>query len=219
MTSTFGYFDVRGVGQPIRLLLTFVGEKFIEKSYTFKGIQPNCDMSDWLKEKYSHNLDFPNLPYYFNDDVRLSQSGAILRYLARKYSLDGKCEEEWRRIDLLQGQLVDLRFKFTDICRSSQFEKDKVDYFKQLLFDVKELSTFLGERPYFAGDNLTYVDFIAYEYLYQQQAFKPEVLDGLENLQRFYRNFENLPQLSEYIKKTNASKMDINPRLRSLKIC
>ena len=39
-------------------------------------------------------MDFPNLPYYFDGDTKLSQSGAILRHIARKHDLLGKTDQE-----------------------------------------------------------------------------------------------------------------------------
>ena len=59
------------------------------------------DHNEWLKEKYSLGLKFPNvshtifskiviflqLPYYIDGDVKLTQSSAILYYIADKYGM------------------------------------------------------------------------------------------------------------------------------------
>jgi len=40
--------------------------------------------------KHSLGLDFPNLPYYIDGEVKLTQTNAILRHISRKHGLDGK---------------------------------------------------------------------------------------------------------------------------------
>ena len=45
----------------------------------------------WMdaKSKNDVSLDFPNLPYWIDGNVKLTQSSAILRHLARKNGLYG----------------------------------------------------------------------------------------------------------------------------------
>ena len=57
---------------------------------------------------------FSQLPFYIDDDVKLTESNAILRYLARKHDLAGSSEEEWQRIDIAQGVLYD---QFLDLVK------------------------------------------------------------------------------------------------------
>ena len=54
-----GYWNVRAFAQPIRLLLAYSGTDFEDKRYNFIG--PQWDRSEWLNEKFSHGLDFPNV--------------------------------------------------------------------------------------------------------------------------------------------------------------
>lgn len=49
------------------------------------------------------------LPYYIDKDVRLTQSMAISRYLARKHGLVADSEEAEVRQDLAEYQLLDFR--------------------------------------------------------------------------------------------------------------
>ncbi|KAG0445564.1 hypothetical protein HPB47_013894 [Ixodes persulcatus] len=46
--------------------------------------------SEWLVEKFTSGLTFPSLPYYMDGSVKLTQSLAILRHLAREYDLVGR---------------------------------------------------------------------------------------------------------------------------------
>ena len=54
------------------------------------GEAPTYDKSCWFDIKYSLGFDFPNLPYFIDGDVKLTQTNAILRHISRKHGLDGK---------------------------------------------------------------------------------------------------------------------------------
>ena len=55
------------------------------------------------KAKNPHGLEFPNLPFYVDGDVKLTQSPAILHYLAKKHGLaGGNTDADWRRFDVLE---------------------------------------------------------------------------------------------------------------------
>ena len=40
---------------------------------------------DWLSKKFNLGLDFPNLPYFKDGDLSLTESIAIHRYIADKW--------------------------------------------------------------------------------------------------------------------------------------
>ena len=46
-------------------------------------------------------------------DIKITQSNAILRYLGRKYNLEGKTEEEKVRVDIMTENAMDFRYGFT----------------------------------------------------------------------------------------------------------
>lgn len=54
-------------------------------------------------------LDFPNLPYYLDGDVAITQSDAILAHVARAASLDGSTPALRARAAMLLGLAADLR--------------------------------------------------------------------------------------------------------------
>ena len=53
-------------------------------------------MSCWTSEKYKLGLQFPNLPYLIDGELRITESQAILRYVVNKYGphLNGKTVED-----------------------------------------------------------------------------------------------------------------------------
>ncbi|GFY41279.1 glutathione S-transferase [Trichonephila inaurata madagascariensis] len=91
--STLGYWNIRAIAEPIRYLLHHEKEQFEDRRYLFTDYT-------WKNEKNALGLDFPNLPYYIDGNIRITQSTAILRYLGRKYGLDGKNEQDKLRISL-----------------------------------------------------------------------------------------------------------------------
>ncbi|XP_040854599.1 glutathione S-transferase Mu 1-like isoform X2 [Ochotona curzoniae] len=150
MPMTLGYWDVRGLALPIRLLLEYTGTSYEEKHYTM-GDAPDYDQSLWLNEKFKLGLDFPNLPYLIDGTHRLTQSNAIVRYLGRKHNLCGETEEEKIRVDILENQVMDNRWQLIMVCKSPDYEKLKPDYLKGLPDKLTLYSQFLGKRPWFAG--------------------------------------------------------------------
>ena len=69
-------------------------------------------------------LDFPNLPYFIDGDVKLSQSNAILRYIARKHDMLGKTDKEKAMVDMMAKETMDLRNSWIGHCYNPDFEKN-----------------------------------------------------------------------------------------------
>jgi hypothetical protein len=53
----------------VRLLLEYTGTKYEDKKLAC-GPAPTFDRSAWTDQKFSLGLDFPNLPYYIDEEVR-----------------------------------------------------------------------------------------------------------------------------------------------------
>ncbi|XP_024426357.2 glutathione S-transferase Mu 1 [Desmodus rotundus] len=199
MAMTLGYWDVRALAHSIRLLLEYTDSNYQEKKYTI-GDAPDFDKSQWLSEKFKLGLDFPNLPYLIDGAHKVTQSNAILRYIARKHNLCGETEEERIRMDILENEIMDIRMYNIRICYSPDFEKLKPEFLKVLPEKLKQFSQFLGKRSWFAGDKLTYVDFLAYDILDVLRMFQPTCLDEFANLKDFLVRFESLKKISAYMK-------------------
>ena len=84
---------------------------------------------DWLEYKKSLGFDFPNLPYYQEGDLKLTQSSAILRHVARKHDLEGKTEAEKARADMLADVLGDYRDPLVKLCYNPEFSPDLIPKF------------------------------------------------------------------------------------------
>ena len=58
---------MRGLGEAPRLLLRYVGADYEDVQLQIS------DYDQWLSQKFTLGLDFPNLPYLIDGDVKLTQ--------------------------------------------------------------------------------------------------------------------------------------------------
>lgn len=76
-----GYWKIRGLIAPVRYLLEYLGVEYDEDHYE-TGDGPDFARDHWLSVKPTLGLDFPNLPYLFDGDVKISESSAMFRYIS-----------------------------------------------------------------------------------------------------------------------------------------
>lgn len=201
-----GYWDIRGLAHAIRMLLEFTDTSYEEKQYTC-GEAPDYDRSQWLDVKFKLDLDFPNLPYLMDGKNKITQSNAILRYIARKHNMCGDTEEEKIRVDIMENQIMDFRMQLVRLCYNSNHESLKPQYLEQLPAQLKQFSLFLGKFTWFAGEKLTFVDFLTYDVLDQNRMFEPKCLDEFPNLKAFMCRFEALEKIAAFLQSDRCFKM------------
>jgi len=76
---------------------------------------------------------------------------------------------------------MDFRNGFVRVCYNPAMESLRDDYIKNVKQKIKRFSDFLGEKQWFAGGQITYVDFVLYELLDQHRLFEPTLLDDFAN--------------------------------------
>jgi len=137
------------------MLFALAGQEFEDKRLT---------MEQWKAIK--EDTIMSQLPVLHTDDISLSQSHAIERFVARKFGFDGKSELDKARVDML----VDCVEQFMKEGGKFVFEKDekrkaeaKEIYEKETL--PKTLTSFenflksnKGGEGYFVGDSITTAD-------------------------------------------------------------
>ncbi|CAG0890649.1 unnamed protein product [Darwinula stevensoni] len=204
MAPVIGYWRPRGLLHPIRMLLVHTGVDFEDKVY------PETSRDEWLKDKESLGLPMPNLPYYIDGDCKLTQSLAIIRYLARKHGLAGTNEEELIRTDLVECQVQDLRLALIKLGYHEYSEEAREKYLKETLANhLKLLSGYLGDHPWVAGNKMTYVDFLLHDTLDWHLFLDPTCLDGYQNLKDFLARFESQPNIKAFMESEKFLKWPI----------
>jgi len=211
MTMKLAYWDIRGLAHPIRMLLEYTDTKYEDKFYVC-GEAPNYDKSCWFDEKFKLGMDFPNLPYLEDGDRKIVQSNAILRYIARKHTLCGETEDEKVRVDMLENQAMDFRMGFVRMCYTD-VDKMKPGYMERLPESLKQFSDFLGDRKWFAGDKITFVDFVMYDLFDQHRMFEAKCLGNFKNLTDFLDRFEALEKIAAYMKSDRFMKTPVNNKM------
>ena len=79
-----GYWKIRGLAQQIRYELVYLDVPFEDVMYEL-GDGPDFDNSCWASVKPTLGMDFPNLPYMIDGDFKLTETPAIMKYIAQKY--------------------------------------------------------------------------------------------------------------------------------------
>lgn len=69
----------------MRYLFQYIGVDFEDKQYA-AGPGPDFDRSEWLNEKMTLGLEFPNLPYLIDEDVRVTETMAVMKYICAKWA-------------------------------------------------------------------------------------------------------------------------------------
>lgn len=210
MPATLGYWNIRGLAEPIRVLHVYLGLEFEDKRIDY-GTTPETWRQNWDPLKHTLGLDFPNLPYYIDGDVKLTQSCTIMRYLARRHNLLGETEHDQIRSDLVEQQCVDLRTAVSRLAYGPDFEKNREIYLAALPDKLREFDAFLGGKyDWFGGSKITFVDFMMYVALDLHRLLSAESLDKFEHLKAFMLRFEALPRVSEYLKSDKYKKAALN---------
>lgn len=212
--ATFCYWDIRGLAQPIRLLLEYTGEEYEDKQLSC-GPAPTFDKSCWFDSKFSLGLDFPNLPYYKDGDVVITQSNAILKHIGRKHSLVGTTMKEQAEADMCADQVMDLRNGFVRLSYNQKFDELKDAYLSDLPTKLTAFSKFLGKKSWLVGEKITYPDFHLYEMLDQHKQLKPDCLKEFPNLEEYCSRFEKLPAIEKYMQSDRFMKAPLNNKMAS----
>ncbi|CAH1639318.1 unnamed protein product [Spodoptera littoralis] len=148
------YFNGKGLGEPIRLLLAYGGEDFEDHRVSPK---------DW--PEYKKNTVFGQMPNLDIDGKKYAQSIAICRYLGNKYGLAGDTPEEALEIDQFVDLLVDFRLKAA-IVTYEKDEKLKEQRYEEYSKDVfpEQLDRFNDiiekNNGHYALGKLTWADFV-----------------------------------------------------------
>ena len=83
------------------------------------------DLSDWTDKKYTLGLEFPNLPFWIEGNLRITQSQAILLHVAKKARLMGATDEARAQALMLLGCSADLRDALVTLSYGGTFDADR----------------------------------------------------------------------------------------------
>ena len=98
-------------------MFAYCNVDFEDKMYEV-GDGPDFDRSSWLDVKQTLGFEYPNLPYLIDGKVKLTETVAIMKYIAKKYKpeLLGNSAAELGRIEMLSAHVNTLKGKATMPC-------------------------------------------------------------------------------------------------------
>jgi len=180
---TLEYFALRGLGELPRLIL--------EAS----GLPYDC-VFHYLEGDWKPRAAFGQLPVLHDGDLTISQSRAIVRYLARKACIDGATEAEKAQVDMWCEFHRDLNDKKSAV--HNMAEHADAPKLKQML-DAAERQLADGDGTHFVSRSLTVADVLMFSTLHQAEETKPGVLGPWPRLSAFVAAFAAQPAVAAYL--------------------
>ena len=219
-----GYWAIRGLGQPIRFLLAHaeVGFSEVRLGVNQDGSGVADESHDWEIHKGTLSMPFPNLPYLIDSSgptkVQLTQSNAVMRYLARRFDYYGDTESDQIWIDILQDEAYDFRNLIISTAYTlgteyqvafNEFTSTAVPRY---LDGFENYLSNRGIHTHFVGSRISLVDFILYELIWQVSIMVPGSVTNIHrvSLWAFIEEFEKLPQIATYMASSDYIDRRIN---------
>jgi glutathione S-transferase len=147
----------------------------------------------------------------FEGDLKISQSKAILYYLGRKFNLMGKNPNEEARVMMLCEEAHDFRMNLNGIFYGPKGDskEDRKQFVETTVTEhLKKFDDYLGKQntKFAVGDQPTVADFQLFEYIDCGLSLDggQALLDKYPNLKRFMKTIRELPEIKDYVAKSQA---------------
>ncbi|XP_062577294.1 glutathione S-transferase-like [Saccostrea cucullata] len=193
---TLHYFNLKGRGEIIRLVLTAAGVDFEDH---------RVEREEWPKLKPT--MPAGQMPVLEIDGKKYCQSIGIARYLAREYGLAGKSSLDQLLIDQVVATVDDL---LTEMIKPV-FEPDetrKAEMFKKLKEETIPrvmgiLQNFLDGNggTYFVGSQLSLADIYFMDIVSRLFDKQGDVLKDHPSLAANLKSTQSLPKIADYLAK------------------
>jgi len=190
MAYKLTYFDLKGRGEPIRLIFAAAGENYDDDRIKFENWESVKPTTLW-----------GSLPILHVGDKSLGQSLTICRYLGRKFNLIGANEWEAAKCDEYADAMNDLFLELVKFAYEKNEEK-KAEYKLAFLTSApKYLDKFEAIQndnggSFLVGKSMTWADIFIADKL---RSFE-ETVDGILNAYSNLRNLKDAVYSSPAIK-------------------
>lgn len=191
------YFDVRGLGETIRLLLHYGNQPFNEERLTFDS---------WPQKKAS--MLYGKVPVLEVDGKPLAESYPIARYLARQFGLAGKDAWEQAKVDEFADFHKDVANEFGPYFRVAvgfqPGDKDKLhkEVFLPAVdkyFHVYEKKLKESGSGFLLPSGLTWVDFTVAEFFTTMNNMHPESVAKYPEMGKHRQRVHSHPKVKSYV--------------------
>nr|WBV74678.1 glutathione S-transferase [Mytilus galloprovincialis] len=195
MATKLTYVNGRGRGELIRIILAGVGLEYTEEYLTTK--------EQWEELKKSGKLLYNQVPLLEIDGLELVQTGAIARYLARKYNMYGSNDQEAVKVDMYYEGSRDFYSVFIAMVFTDENEclKKAKEVMVPKYLPVYEKILETGNTKYLVGDSISIADLGLLECLLAVEEFLGmELMDSYPILKEYYQKLKALDRISTFLK-------------------
>ncbi|XP_062582686.1 glutathione S-transferase-like [Saccostrea cucullata] len=192
----YHYFDIRGRGEPGRMLFAMAGIPFQDE---------RIPQADW--PKYKAKTPAGSLPYLEIDGTVLTQSLVIFRHLSRMFGLDGDSLLDKSKVDEITTYLAEMKEAAFKCYLGPQDEESQKTLNAQFVDTVNKsckrinevISTNKNSDGWAVGKKLTFADisiFEAFDVVLQGQ---PNILDKYPRIRSVRRKVETHSVMQKYL--------------------
>ena len=192
-TAVLTYFRGRGRAETTRWMLAAADVEFANVA---------IDTPDQLATlKASEKLPFDQMPLLEIDGRNLSQSSAMIRYLARRADLYGANDTEAMWCDMIAGVAAD----FAEVAIQAPFKPSE----EIAVADMQARFAKFGSRfeariedqksGFCAADRMTFADIVLTEALSSYLEWLPELLSDTPHLRALYERVTDEPRIAAYL--------------------
>jgi len=193
------YFNVRGRGEIIRLVFAEAGVKYDDI---------RVEKEKWAEIKAT--TPFGQIPVLEFDGVKLCQSNACARYLARKYNLAGKTDKEQAQADMFVDCFEDSTkpiltfFSEQDTTKKEELKKkyreEQLPGYLTLLENLLKQNH--GGDGFLVGSGLTWADLSFLNFVgWTVFSGNSDPLANFPKLKALKERVEHQPKIKEWIEK------------------
>ena len=184
-----GYWGIRGRAHKIRLLLGYLNVQWEDKLYS--------SPDQWAANKENLGLDFPNLPYLIDGEVKITESSAIPYYIAQKMNREDLFGKDLKS-QAQHSQILATCDEISNAISQVNMAPNPPEAFRFFLMNVfgpkvETFVRFLANKQFLLGD-FSYADIVV--------TYTLEVLENLGrklNAPSIYTEFPNLKGLRERV--------------------
>ncbi len=188
---TLIYFDMRGRAEATRLLFIDQGIAFVDRRIR--------SVDSWQSLK--RTLPLGGLPLYKDPLINLTQSHAILRYLARSTGMMPADPVRQSAFDLAQEALAEVQEQLWQFAWTQEYRSDPDSFGNgQLTRALRGLERLFltNSSEFWVGDAASHVDYLGFALFSELQAFFPAVLAKFDVLTQFLEAFGVRPRVQAY---------------------
>jgi glutathione S-transferase len=199
------YWPLRGLNEPIVTLL-----EYLKVKYVFHKINSREEWAAKKEALIKQGVDFPNLPYIEHDGKIISESLAILTYIATEVANRPEMvplnEDGFTRFLQLDGIISDLNQSITRPAYACKTPDDfKAHYLAAVETNrqkIEGLNNLVGKQKWLLGKDISVIDFKFAELIEKMKTIETDIevdlISQYENLDSFMGRVLGLPEIKNY---------------------